>query len=98
MANPTLDPMVVDNLRAGRYGSLDKTYQGMASLAESFLRGDPIATTDVNNRLAAYAAVFAGYAQAAAEIVALVQANPGTIVYVLTSPDASAPTQHRQFN
>ncbi len=73
-------------LRAGRNGSLDQTYQGLASLVESYLRGDPIATTDVNNRLAEYASVFAGYAQSAAEIVALVAANPGTIVTL--PPDA----------
>ena len=96
-ANPAFDPATVLGLRAGRNGVLDRTYQGLASLVESFLRGDPIATTDVNNRLAEYALVFAGYAQSAGEIAALASAHPGTITTYLATPLATNATEQRSF-
>ncbi len=97
-ANPTLNLNVIRGLHAGRNGTLERLYQGLAGLVEAYLQGDPIANSDVNQRLADYATIFSGYAQSTAEIAALVGANPGTIINLPSLPHAPVPIVERSFN
>lgn len=51
----------------------------IVNLIDSYLKGDPVATTDVNAKLLTYATALKTLATAIDEVNVLVDANPGTI-------------------
>ena len=96
-ANPSLSPGAVSGLNAANLDSLDRAYRGLSELITEYLQGAPIATTEMQTRLNDYVLVFNGYAQAATEIAALVQANPGTM-QTGASPSGIGPITQRTFS
>jgi hypothetical protein len=58
---------------------LDALQTGIVQTVDAFLQGDPIATTDVNARLLAYATALKAMLAALEEINVLVNNNPGTL-------------------
>jgi hypothetical protein len=57
-----------------------KTFQGLVTLVQSYLRGDPISTTDYTQKLTDYAVVYALISSMTNELGTLVFVTPGSIV------------------
>jgi hypothetical protein len=76
---------------------LDTLQTGIVQTVDAFIQGDPIATTDVNARLLAYATALKTILAALEEINVLVNANPGTLKTIVGGGGAGQ-KQRRVFS
>ena len=74
-------------------GSPADIKMGIVQALDAFLRGDPIATADINAKLLTYATALKAYAAALDEANVLVDANPGTLATTRANTPAGHKTQ-----